>query len=518
LPRALIVPDDRAFAVHPNMLHGVPMYHRLTDRASRPDPRRSAALALTLALIAPTTAAAPEDVAVDPAGGLPPAELVEDRSPTGDDAGAPSPDSLDLFRSDLDGAGDPVAEAIDRRINLGRIQRSNGEYAVAVDTLEDALDRVRDEYGVWDPRMVSVLAELAAARQGLGDFEVALGLFEQAVHVNRVNEGLHDVSQLEMLDAMTELKAELGDWEAADEIQEYAFYVQQREYGATPALLPGLYRYANWQRRTGAILSARVLYESAVEIIETHYGPEDIRLVDALHGIATTYRLERYPVTTRARQQDEDRFSISTSRGGMADPTLEDSRIVLNRYGDGEDALARIVHILETHEDTPPRQLAQALLDLADWYLIFDKWNDAFETYARTREVLTTAGWDEARMGTLFGEPTPLVFPLPAPPDPPGAGSDLVEVEGWVDLTYDVTDRGRVRSVDVVAARPEGLMDFRTRKAIKAARFRPRFVDGEPVDTEDVQYRHSFVYYRPEEPPMPEGTASASPAPASETD
>ena len=53
-----------------------------------------------------------------------------------------------------------------------------------------------------------------------------------------------------------------------------------------------------------------------------------------------------------------------------------------------------------------------------------------------------------------------------------------------------------MRRADVVAADPEGLMDFRTRKAIKAARFRPRFEAGEPVETTGVEYRHEFVYYR----------------------
>ena len=63
----------------------------------------------------------------------------------------------------------------------------------------------------------------------------------------------------------------------------------------------------------------------------------------------------------------------------------------------------------------------------------------------------------------------------------------------------------------MVASDPAGLMDFRTRKAIKAARFRPRFENGEPVETPGVEYRHEFVYYRRVEGPEEVAEAPASP-------
>jgi tetratricopeptide (TPR) repeat protein len=404
---------------------------------------------------------------------------------------------FDLYRA---GEEDPLARVdreIDRLLQLGRIQESNGEYRAAARTLDEALARVREHHGIWDQRNVNLLADLASVRSAMGDPGEALGLYEQAVHVNRINQGLHDPSQLDLLDAMTELHVRRDEWEEANHLQEYAYYVRTREHGAeSPELLPGLYDLAEWYRRTGAIFHARALYENAVSIIDNAQGPLDRRLIEPLRGIAGTYRMERHPEVTGARRSREPEFSVST--GSVRDPlSIRDPRMQLNPYSDGEDALARVVAILEADPDSTSGERAEAQLELADWYLVFDKWSSAIETYARARQELLESGWDPARVEQLFEEPRPLVFPLPAPPSPPSSATDLVERRGYVDLQYDVSSRGRIDHLQILAEEPEDMMNFRLRKALRAARFRPRFVDGEPVETAGVEYRHEFIYREP---------------------
>lgn len=412
--------------------------------------------------------------------------------------------ALEMFRT-----GQESDEAFDRDLGIARLDRLTGEYVDAMRALEDLLDRVRDEHGPWDMRNVVVLTEIAGVQRDLGNLDQAVGLYNEALHVNRVNQGLHDVTQVDILEQVAEVQVELGDFETANQIKEYAFYVQERTHGAgSPAVLAGLYRLASWWRQTGNLFSARALYEQAIGIVEANFGPDDIRLVDALRGLASTYRQERYP-TRPLLTPEQNEFSFSsgpTPMGGASPIYAEDSRVRLNRYGDGQEALERIVRIVDAHAGSTARERAQARMDLADWYLVFDKWTSAFETYARARELLEADGWDAARMDELFGEPSPLVFPLPEPPRRPDAPA--MARSGYVQLVYDVGVRGRVRAVDVVASDPEGLMDFRTRKALRGARFRPRFEDGEPVATEDVEYRHEFVYYgRPEDPDREETPA-----------
>lgn len=427
-----------------------------------------------------------------------------------------APASPELSRTGVESDAD-----FDRDLGIARLDRLTGEYVDAMRTLEDLLDRIHDEHGPWDMRNVVVLTEIAGVQRDLGNLDQALGIYNEALHVNRVNQGLHDVTQVDILDEVAQVQIELGDFESANQIQEYAFYVQQREHGqGSPAVLPGLYRLASWWRQTGNLFSARALYEQAVRIVEANFGPDDIRLVDALRGVASTYRQERYPTRPVIAPRDDDfRFSSGGPPMGGASPLYaEDSRIRLNRYGDGQAALERVVRIVDAHEGSTPREQAQTRLDLADWLLVFDKWNSAFETYGEVRALLVEAGWDETRMEDLFGQPSPLVFPLPEPPRRPGAGSRTMAMQGFVELVYEVGERGRVRTVDVVASDPEGLMDFRTRKAIRGARFRPRFDAGEPVATEGVEYRYEFVYYRSPEDVEQEPEVTSEPAAAPEAE
>ena len=426
-------------------------------------------------------------------------------------------DPFDLYRTADE---DPVARVereLDRLLELGRIQERNGEYRAAARTLEEALARIREHHGIWDPRNVNALADLASVRAAMGDLGKALGLYEQAVHVNRINQGLHDPSQLDLLDAMTELHVRRDDWEQANHLQEYAYYVREREQGAgSPELVPALYRLAAWYRRTGAIFRARSLYENAVTIIENTSGPMDPRLIEALRGIAATYRMERHPEVAAARGREEPEFSITA--GSTRDPvSIRDPRMRLNPYSDGEDALVRVVEILQANPDTTSGERAEARLELADWYLLFDKWSSATETYARARQELLDAGWDPTRVERLFDQPRPLMFPLPSPPSPPSGAARLVERRGYVDLEYDVSSRGRIDRLDVTAEEPEDMMNFRIRKALRAARFRPRFVDGETVDTEGVEYRYEFVYREPAPEPDDDGNRPERGTPDRET-
>ena len=423
-------------------------------------------------------------------------------------AGAEGTASLELFR-----AGIEADDAFELELDRARIQRANTEYVDAIRTLEDLRDQVLDDHGQWDIRNVVVLTELASVHKALGNFQQAIGIYQEAVHLNRVNQGLHDVTQVEILEDMSDVHTQLGDFESANQLQEYSFYVLERTYGrGSPAILPGLYRLASWYRRTGNIYSARALYQQAIAILEVNFGPDDIRLIDALHGFAATFRQERYPTRPLISPQDDDDLQFSTARGDFGNQSglYEDARLrQLNRYGDGEEALLRVVRIVDGNPASTPRERVQARMDLADWYIVFDKWTAAFETYASARALMDENAWDQERIDGFFGTPTPLVFPLPDPPRRAGYASGAEPQEGFVDLVYDVTDRGRVRRIDVAASQPPGLMDFRTRKAIKSARFRPRFENGLPADTLGVEYRHAFVYFqRPEDAPAVETAAN----------
>ncbi|MFO1393843.1 MAG: TonB family protein [Steroidobacteraceae bacterium] len=54
-------------------------------------------------------------------------------------------------------------------------------------------------------------------------------------------------------------------------------------------------------------------------------------------------------------------------------------------------------------------------------------------------------------------------------------------VEGWVELSFTITETGSVRDVEVVDSQPQGVFDTAATEAVEGWRFRPRLANGQPV-------------------------------------
>jgi protein TonB len=54
-------------------------------------------------------------------------------------------------------------------------------------------------------------------------------------------------------------------------------------------------------------------------------------------------------------------------------------------------------------------------------------------------------------------------------------------IEGWVRVTFDVTETGSVENVEVTESDPPGVFDKEATRAVYRWRFKPRIVDGKAV-------------------------------------
>jgi protein TonB len=54
-------------------------------------------------------------------------------------------------------------------------------------------------------------------------------------------------------------------------------------------------------------------------------------------------------------------------------------------------------------------------------------------------------------------------------------------IEGWVRVSFLVTDQGDVEDIVVLASEPEGIFERAARRAVARWKFKPRIVDGQPV-------------------------------------
>jgi len=405
----------------------------------------------------------------------------------------PAPTVTTLEEALGEAAADPL-EQVARQIEAE-------EYRESLQWLEQHMAEIQAESHSFDRRLVRPLILLGDAKAGQGMHDEALRHYRRALHLNRVNSGLNTPEQVEIVYREAKSLKALGHYQDANDREEYAFHVLNRAHDPLDEeLLPGLYHLASWYERTSNVFAARALYERAVNIIEHHGKLDTTEAIPALRGIAMSYRMERFPPFYMADLAQQE-------RGVVAGERLRSQQMLVNNFPAGEAALQRIVRILREAQPTDNLARARAVLDLADWYILFEHPQRAQPLYAHAWGLLEEA--ENLDVVNLFDEPEMLYFPAPDDPSPPPPEQRGERTTGYVEVAFDVTEDGFVRDLDTVASEPDGLMDFRVRKSLRLARFRPMLIDGVPVFTDYYTYRHEFPYY-PERAPAENAVTAAA--------
>ncbi len=115
---------------------------------------------------------------------------------------------------------------------------------------------------------------------------------------------------------------------------------------------------------------------------------------------------------------------------------------------------------------------------------------------ARERRIPSERQRVEAKiksfLARVVADPGEEVQPLiRANPDYP-AEAERKGIEGWVYLQFTVTKNGRTEDIVVLDADPKGVFDASAIAAVQGYRYRPRAVDGKPVDRKGMQIVLSF--------------------------
>ena len=376
-------------------------------------------------------------------------------------------------------------EAAERQTVADAAARTEAnEPLAAIDMVEAVINAIEQRANRYHPDLAPPLLVLGDALVAVGDTVGAFGAYDRALHVTRVNHGLHHPSQVDAVYRQARLHAKQGDHGTANSRHEYAYGVLLRRYGGEdPALLPGLFALADWYQQSFNIFSARALYEHAVTLAGARLGKAHPDRVRGLRSVAATYRSERFPPHYVRRERTPAR-SYSGFQYRVAGQSV-------NSFARGERALIEVVNIVQAQRDEPPEVLAQAMLELADWFLMFEKYRRASALYHRVWELMQD---NPPLLARTFSAPTPLYLPLPRGPSSPAAGTAEAK-QGVVELSIDVDEKGLVSRLSTVRSEPEDLMDFKVRRAVRRARYRPTFDGVAAKATPDVRVTHSFVYY-----------------------
>ena len=375
-----------------------------------------------------------------------------------------------------------------------RRQLQSREFADVESNMRAYIKQVEAQDSRYALDLANPLLMLGTAMELQDDVLGALEMYGRALHIQRVNRGLHSISQVPAVYKEANALVSIGNVIKANEKHEYAYNILRRNMGPLNInLLPGLYHLADWYKRTNNIYSARGLYEHARMLIIEDSSDTDSRLLKVYSGLADSYKLERFPPYHRS--QNKGTFKISTSGRPAASTAFQDQPQV-HRYSEGEQALQQIIRIMRDDPDFSSGATARAVIDLADWNLLFDKHRRAGVLYRHSIDLINAAPEENSGMyAELFAEPVQLYLPLPSDPKVPEDATKQQARMGMVEIGYTINSRGHTRAVELLRSEPPDIMDVKVRRAVKMARFRPRLEDGVPVSTEGRLLKYEFTYY-----------------------
>jgi len=356
---------------------------------------------------------------------------------------------------------------MDRRPHLSALRATAAAIAVGLALCASAAGPVEHASNVE----IEALRDRGTALAESGHHEEAIPLLQQAVTITRSQYGMFDLRQQDILKT---LAASLTAMDRIAEAQDQMIYrvrTAEKNYGeGNPRNIPSLCDFGNWFAEIGKTPEARMTFQVALNIVGDKQTLRAPIVVEPLRGIARAYMLRsNYPEVWRRRTWPGERSK------------------------EGEEALHRALEILEsdpTPEAVPTR--IETLIQMGDWYQIKNAPREALPYYERAWQLIRKTASLSRAVSTALDIPLRVYY---ATPDivanvprgrPEDAQSHHVQVEFTVAADGSVADV-RILEHDTSDHYAQEIFD-----AVRAARFRPKFVDGHAAASPGITYRELF--------------------------
>ena len=367
------------------------------------------------------------------------------------------------------------------------------------------------EGGVYDYRLSELYLGIGNTYQQLDESQLAIEAFSEALQLRRINDGLLTEDQIPIVEELVESYLNMGDIASANLNQEYLLYLNQKIYGAGhPIILSALLEYADWNLyaaslsldyrpnleslhfRTDAfnednfiqseevvtLLSAATFaYSQAVmiqhdleaRINEVSSSAQSIELKDSLNFSEEDFDIpdvEQKLAYTYFLQYQFDQNNIDATSFDA-----EPNNYFRNSYINGRDALiSRHEYLIES--DSSPLDISLALLDIADWFLVFNMRNNAKQNYIQAFNFMESNGIEQVN-GFIYPDlpshiPNFLSHPYTRAIN--GISSrEVLDYEGYIDISFELNRSGRPSSIRVTS-RSEGTNDETERALVRNLR------------------------------------------------
>jgi tetratricopeptide (TPR) repeat protein len=342
-------------------------------------------------------------------------------------------------------------------------------YDAVVRDLLQKIESIEKEQGHVARALEVPLFELGKLYVTADHCQDAIPLLRQAIALTQRLDGVMNTRQLAMYEPLLHClvaKDMIIDLQRA---LEQTLLIRQNTFGRNDVrIIPGLAYAGSWYERAGQYENARELYQRCVDIARKAGGDNDARLVGPLRSLARTFRLQV-------------QYEPEPLRGRALDAA-------------GERMLVRAVRIVRENAAVSPSLRIDTLLELADWYQMSGAVRDAQKIYKEVWSATVESG----KAGeSVLGEPTPLLYraavgiALRAPPP------DRQKMKHyWIDFEFRVTRFGEVEDIVAKSSTAPSSLQLGIAENLKRTHYRPRFANGESVDTDGVKVRQG-VWFSP---------------------
>jgi tetratricopeptide (TPR) repeat protein len=397
-----------------------------------------------------------------------------------------------LVKAARENKTDTGARLAESLVLLGNAQLGKGNLVAAEAAYTEALKLTENYAGRSSGALVDPLRGLGYTLAAEGKHEQAMPYMDRSLLILRRSAGLFSTAQQGLLRQMAASLTALGYAPDAERHMQYLLRVGEHSYGDDdPRMVALQCSVADWYAELGQMETARQLYREGLAIAERNLGRNHIAIVEPLRGLAQSFmreiQLSQLGIDTR-----------SDKMPGTADPETNDGEPLNPRYmsSEGERALLRAVKVLESAPDGSSPKLIETLVHTGDWFLMKQQPSKALTYYKRAATVTSAAAaqstTDAGKAATLLSFPSQVYYPTP-----PLATRNMYRaphevVERFVQVEFTVMPDGQVKDERVVDKDASERQVSQTLEAIRSSRYRPKFVDGKPVETTAVGYRQIF--------------------------
>jgi TonB family protein len=389
---------------------------------------------------------------------------------------------------------------------LGNAQLGKTDFVAAEAAFKEALEILEPRVRAASTKLLDPLRGLGYTLAASGNHREAIAPLDRALLVARRGHGLFDASQQGVLRQLASSLTKTGRSAEAERHINYLMQIAERTYGRNdPRQVPVFCYAGDWYADTGNFSTARAIYRHAIELVERKLGSSDPMAVEPLRAIARSYTQELYFSTLGIKTQSRERMPTD------ADGTSNESKGINPRYlsSDGEKALERALKILEAPAAAGHESLVPTLLQFGDWYQVKHQPDKAMRYYRRAAALGAKAAPEPSATPIAAvasagagaapqAPPPPLSFPVrvyyPTPSQATRYSTlprDQVD-ETFVEVQFTVTNEGDVENAKITDQNGTPRQASEALQAIRAARYRPKFVDGEPVETAGMTNREIF--------------------------